>query len=91
MANAEMISIKASRVYVVQLVISVLIVILFKSIEQTTISETISFPSLATFDQLQAKYPSTLSCSCQQVAVAFYSFASLKPNFHQVSYSTTLC
>lgn len=91
MANVAIVSIKASRVYAVLLVISMLIAVLSRSLDQITVSETISFPSLATYDQLQAKYPSTLSCSCQQVAVAFKTFVSLKPRIHQVSYSTTLC
>ena len=90
MSNAQIMSIKASRIYAVLLTISVLLIVVFKGLDQITVFETISSPSLATFDRLQAMYPNTLSCSCQQIAVPFRSFVSTDVTIHQVSNSTIL-
>lgn len=87
--NPEVISIKTSRTYAALLSISVLIIVLNKGLDQTTVSETVSFPSLATFNRLQALHPNTLSCSCQQIKVPYSSFVSVTAVKHQVSYSTT--
>ena len=84
--NAEMISIKASRIYAILLSISILIIVVYKGLDQITITESVLFPSLATFDRLQAMYPNTLSCSCQQIAVPFGTFGSIYATLHQVSY-----
>ena len=88
--NPDMISLMASRTYAVLLTISVLIIVLNRGLDQRTVSKTVSFPSLATFDRLQAMYPNTLSCSCQQIKVPYSSFVSVTATKHQVSYSTTL-
>lgn len=90
-ANAESMSIRASRVYAAVLSISVFTVIIFKTFEQTTVSETIPYPSLATFEQLQSQFPSTLSCSCQRIGIFYATFASITPKMHQVSYFTIMC
>ena len=87
--HPEMVSIKASRIYAIILTISVLIIVLSKGLDQTTVSETVSFPSLATFDRLQAMYPKTLSCSCQQIKVPYSTFVTVTAAKHQVKYSTT--
>ncbi len=88
MADAETISIKASRIYATLLAISVLVIVAFKSLDQTTITETILSPSLATYDRLQATYPSTLSCSCQQIGIFTNTFVTIQPKIHQVSDSS---
>ena len=86
MDNAELVAIKATRFYILLLLSSVLIVVVFRSIDQTTISETIPFPSVETYEQLQVKYSNTLSCMCQQISVFYKTFISVKPKIHQVRY-----
>lgn len=90
MPSAELMSIKASRVYAALLTLSVLTVIIFNALDQVTVSETISFPSLARYDQLQAKYPETFACTCQNIGVFYKNFATFRPTIHQVSYFFTL-
>lgn len=82
--DAELMAIKATRFYMVLLLLSVLIVMIFRSIGQKTVSETIPFPSLETYEQLQVKYPSTLSCTCQQISFFYRTFVWIKPKIHQV-------
>ena len=86
MANAESMSTKASRIYAVLLGLSVLTIIVSKGLDQTIVFETMSFPSLAAYEQLQAKYPNTLSCTCQQIFIFHRSFVTITPKIHQVSY-----
>lgn len=83
--DAHLLSIKASRIYALLLTISVLIVVIFKGLDQAIVVVTIPSPSLATFEHLQAMYPTTLSCSCQQIAVPFQKFGTVKVTMHQVS------
>ncbi|CAF1669857.1 unnamed protein product [Adineta ricciae] len=48
-------------------------------------SFTIPFPSESTFESLQRKYSSKLSCPCSQPAVSFSEFLSIEPNaYHQI-------
>ncbi|UJR34695.1 hypothetical protein I4U23_027472 [Adineta vaga] len=51
---------------------------------QRNISVTVPKPSLVLFEQLQAKYPDTLSCPCRQVAVSYSSFLSITATYHQI-------
>lgn len=91
MDNAELMAIKTTRFYMALLLSSVLIVVAFRSIDQRTISETVSFPSLETYEQLQAKYSNTFSCACQQISIFYRTFVSVKPKLHQVRYFIDLC
>ena len=91
MDNAELMAIKATRFYMTLLLSSVLIVVAFRSIDQTTVSQTIPFPSLETYEQLQVKYPNTLLCTCQQISIFYKTFISVKPKIHQVRYFINLC
>jgi hypothetical protein len=86
MDNAELVAVKATRFYMILLSLSVLIVVAFRTLDQTTVSETIPFPSLETYEQLQAKYPNTLLCTCQQISVFYRTFISVEPKIHQVRY-----
>lgn len=88
--NAELMSIKATRFYIVLLLSSVLVVVAFRSIEQTTVTETVLFPSFEIYEQFQAKYPNTFFCTCQQITTFYKSFVSTKPKIHQVRYSINL-
>jgi hypothetical protein len=47
---------------------------------------TVLSPSIVTFEKLHAIYSNTLSCTCQQIAIPYGSFVTIKPIFHQVSH-----
>lgn len=91
MDNAELVAIKATRFYMILLSISVVIVAVFGSIDQKTVSEILPFPSLEMYEQLQVKYPNTLSCTCQQISILYKTFVSVTPKIHQVRYCINLC
>lgn len=85
MVNTEQIALIATRLYVILLTASISILVLLHGLNQTTMSITISSPTVNTFEQLQATYPSTFSCQCQQISVTYGSFVSMIPSYHQVS------
>lgn len=86
--NVQGMAIKASRIYVILLMTSLFIVLLFNTLNVTNTVVTIESPSLDTFEQLYAKYPTVLSCPCKTIAVTYGTFLSISVSYHQVSYAT---
>lgn len=74
----------ATRIYIVLLLITLVIVSVFISLQQQTHSFTVDFPIESEFRSLNEKYPSTLSCSCSQLAVRYETFLHLSPTLHQI-------
>ncbi|CAF1640553.1 unnamed protein product, partial [Adineta ricciae] len=75
----------ATRVFVIFFIIILLIVINVIAFNVSEYSFTIPFPSESTFESLQRKYSSKLSCPCSQTAVSFSEFLSIEPNaYHQI-------
>lgn len=75
----------SSRVYSVTLILAVLIVALFNGLTTTITSVTVQSPSLDQFERKYATYSSTLSCSCERVAIPYGTFLSVLPTYHQVN------
>ncbi|CAF0949480.1 unnamed protein product [Adineta ricciae] len=75
----------ATRVFVIFFIIILLIVINVLAFNVSVYSLTIPFPSESTFESLQRKYSSKLSCPCSQTAVSFSKFLSIKASeYHQI-------
>jgi hypothetical protein len=85
MANAQELGLIATRIYIVLLLGGMLLFALFTGLIQVAVSNTVSSPSLGTFEYLQGIYPTTLSCPCQQINIPYRTYLSLMPMFHQVS------
>ena len=80
----------STRIYLVLLTAIICTLVFFTAFNKTVITVKVSSPSLATYEQLQARYPTTLSCSCSQVAVPYADFISIKATFHPVRNSETV-
>ena len=80
----------STRVYLILLSASFIVLILFSNLTNKTISVTVSKPSLDTFEHLQATFLNTLSCPCENIAVPYSSFLSFKFTYHQVRHSEYL-
>ncbi|CAF1532675.1 unnamed protein product [Adineta ricciae] len=75
----------ATRVFFISFIIILLVVVNAITFNVSTHSLTISFPSESTFESLQRKYSSKLSCPCSQTTVSFSKFLSIEPNaYHQI-------
>ncbi len=75
----------STRIYLVFLIISVLILALFTLFTEVIVRVTVNNPSFNTYKHLEAAFPDTLSCLCDQVAIPYSSFISIETTYHQVS------
>ncbi|UJR29678.1 hypothetical protein I4U23_017226 [Adineta vaga] len=73
-----------TRVYLILLTGSLLVLLLFTSLSTQTTSITISNPSLIVYKDLQMLYSNTLNCPCSTMAIPYRTFIKLSPIFHQV-------
>ena len=81
----QFLGICGTRVYVVILALIVIVLVLYTSFTPHTRSITISTPSLAYFEELQATFPNTLSCACSKVEIPNSNMIAISPpRFHQV-------
>ena len=83
--NAKQMSVMSTRLYIFLLPACLSVLTIFYGLGQQSISETVFSPSLATFEKLEALYPTTISCPCRQIAVPFLNFSSVNFATHQVS------
>ena len=75
----------ATRYYIILLLLSITIVLLFNSLRMQIRSVTISSPTESIFDHLKTEYSSTLSCPCSDIALTYSTFLSVRlPVYHQV-------
>jgi hypothetical protein len=76
-----------TRIYIVLLFLSVIIIVVFTSITGQTTHFSLNSPSLDEFNQLYEKYPSTLSCPCNQTAIDYLLLLNIQPEYHKVCLS----
>ncbi|CAF1007554.1 unnamed protein product [Adineta ricciae] len=75
----------ATRIYSLLFLISFHIIILFLNLNTHINTITVSSPSLSTFNELQSKHASTLTCSCSNIAIPYSKFVSIQPEtYHQI-------
>ncbi|CAF5083063.1 unnamed protein product, partial [Rotaria sp. Silwood1] len=74
----------ATRLFVILLTGSLLVLLLFTSISKQTNSVTYHQPSYTTYERLQSEYPDTLNCLCSEITQSYSSFVSLHPLFHPI-------
>lgn len=77
----------STRVYFLLLLLSVVSLSGYIALSWQLLNFEINDPTFATYVQLQAKYPETLTCPCMRIAVDVGTFASIAVSFHQVRYS----
>ncbi|CAF1451276.1 unnamed protein product [Adineta steineri] len=63
---------------------SLLVLIIFTSLSNQTVTITESNPSLMNYTNLQAMYSSTLKCPCSNTVIRYDTFLLLSPTLHQV-------
>jgi hypothetical protein len=84
--DAQELAVISTRFYIVLFIICILVLGFFNGLATVTVQETVLSPSIVTFEKLHAIYSNTLSCTCQQIAIPYGSFATVQPIFHQVSH-----
>ena len=74
----------ATRLNLSGLILSLFILIVVRTFTPQTTMIIIDFPSETQFEQLNDRFPSTLSCPCTQVTFPYQTFLSFAPQYHQV-------
>ena len=74
----------ATRICLFLLFISVLILTIYSSVIPRTVSVTIDNPSQDQFENIYAKYPSTLSCPCTRLSTSYSMMINIQPRYHQI-------
>lgn len=74
----------ASRVLIALMVLGLTALLLITTVIERSASTTVSNPSLTTYLHLQNTYPNTISCPCRNITMAYKTFLSITPRYHQV-------
>ena len=76
-----------TRIYLILLFLTVMILTVFTSIKPQTIRVIIKSPLLIDFIQLYDQYPLILDCPCSQPAIDKQFISHIKPQYHEVCLS----
>ncbi|CAF1052282.1 unnamed protein product [Adineta ricciae] len=74
----------STRLFILLLVISLTILLLYNSLVTITQTVYINSPSLHEYSSYYSSYPQTLSCACTQISISYETFIKIKYSFHQV-------
>ncbi|CAF1092898.1 unnamed protein product [Adineta steineri] len=74
----------STRLYILLLILSTTILLLYTSLENVTTTVNIATPALPKYEQLYSKYSQTLTCPCQHISVNYERFLSIEYTLHQV-------
>ncbi|CAF1147616.1 unnamed protein product [Adineta steineri] len=78
-----------TRIYIILVIISILILAAYTALTQETATVTVKSPTLSTYKELFNDHSSTLECSCSQIAVEYNRFISqFEPEYHIICSST---
>ncbi|CAF0766068.1 unnamed protein product [Adineta steineri] len=74
----------ATRIYILLLCISLVILTIYTLLQRTIQSKTIPYPTQSEYLQLRKLYPNTLSCPCTSISMPYSTFIKLQPYYHQL-------
>ena len=74
-----------TRVYLLVLFTSLLVISMYTSLRQDTVTIIVNSPSVLTYRLLYMQYPVTLKCPCENIEVKYDKFVEqIEPDYHQV-------
>ena len=88
--NRQKVALVASRIYLIVLVFSMIVLALFNCLQQVVTHVSIQTSSIIMFEKMHAIYPSSLSCPCQNISIPYSTFISVLPTYHQVCHMMKL-
>jgi hypothetical protein len=74
----------ATRIYIVLLGLSMVIITLCLALIPQTYIKTIETPSQAKFSHYYSLYPSSLQCPCSSISIPYDFFLTIEPRYHQM-------
>ena len=80
----------STRIYIILLIVSLFVLLVYLSLENTTQIKTIKNPSIDQFDLLYQEYSDSVQCPCQKLSIQYQTFIRFYPQFHSVCASDFL-
>ena len=77
----------STRLYLVFLFLSLIILIIYSSQIQLTKTVVIANPSIEQYVSLYNNHYQTLTCPCKNISIYQEAFLTIQPNFHQICHS----
>ncbi|UJR08052.1 hypothetical protein I4U23_012329 [Adineta vaga] len=74
----------STRLYIILVIISLIILTTYISITNQIETRTITFPSQSVYENFQKKYSDSLQCVCTKLSIPYGKFVQTIPKFHQV-------
>ncbi|CAF1279307.1 unnamed protein product [Adineta ricciae] len=74
----------STRLYILFLIISLVILTTYTSLYNQIESKTVTFPSASIYQKLEKKYSNSLQCLCTKVSIPYGEFVTTTPKFHQI-------
>ena len=74
----------STRLYILFLTIGIIILVVYVSISVHIRTMTVFKPSIDQYEQLFARYPSTLICPCSQFSIFHSEIVTIQPYYHQI-------
>ncbi|CAF0761016.1 unnamed protein product [Adineta steineri] len=76
---------RSTRIYLILVITTLFILIIYTFIKQRTITDTAESPSLLKYKELYNQYSIKLECSCTNIAIKYKKFITeIKPEYHQI-------
>lgn len=74
----------ATRIYIFFFLISMIVLMIFSSINEHTSTVTVHQPTLSQFEAMHLQHAATLSCPCENTSATYSSLITIYPRYHQV-------
>ncbi|CAF1269244.1 unnamed protein product [Adineta ricciae] len=74
----------STRLYILFLTIGIIILVVYIAISVRTRSVTILKPTIDQYEELFARYSSTLNCPCSQFSISHSAIVTVQPYYHQI-------
>nr|AEN94405.1 hypothetical protein [Adineta vaga] len=74
----------STRLFILLLVISLTVLLLYNSLINITQTVNIKSPTLQQYSNLYSTYPQTLTCACSQISINYVKFIHIDYAFHQI-------
>ncbi|CAF4341514.1 unnamed protein product [Rotaria sp. Silwood2] len=81
-------AIVTTRVYLLMLVLAIIILITFTSLQNHTETVSVLNPSEIIYDDLYTQYPTTIQCPCKHISVYYRLFTSILVRYHPICSSS---
>jgi hypothetical protein len=78
----------STKLFIVLLIISLIILLLYTSLAKVTKTITVATPTLTQYSQLYSKYSQTLTCPCKHISINYGIFLHIEYTLHQVCNSS---